>query len=453
MNDLRNDSVKKLLINLAAPAIIAQIVNVLYNIVDRIFIGRMPQGEIAMAGIGITFPIILLIIAFSALFGMGGAPLCAIRMGANEKEKAEEILTGSFSMLVLTGVVLTVLLLIFNRPLLWLFGASDSTIEYALGYLNIYVVGTIFVQIALGMNPFINTQGFAKVSMMTVVIGALVNLILDPILIFGLGMGVKGAATATVIAQATSAFWVLRFLLGSKSKLNLRRRYLVPAFSVAKRVILLGISPFIQQSTESLVLIALNTQLARYGGDMAVGAMAIMTSILQIINMPIRGIAQGAQPIASYNYGAKQYDRVVQAISLALKSGLTYNILFCLILMAFPGIFVRIFNDNPELIAVTSRFSRIYFIGITIFGAQIVCQQMFVAMGQAKISIIIALLRKVVLLVPLVYILPPFFTDKVVGVLVSEPISDILSVSITVILFYRFYRKNLKKTITTSLNS
>lgn len=443
MNDLRNDSIGKLLINLATPAIIAQIVNVLYNIVDRIFIGRMPQGELAMAGIGVTFPIILLIMAFSALFGMGGAPLCAIQMGAGDRRKAEAIMTGSFSLLILTGIALTLIFLVFNEPLLWMFGASEATIKYALDYLNIYILGTVFVQIAFGMNPFITTQGYAKTGMTTVIIGAIVNVILDPILIFGLNMGVKGAATATVIAQCISALWVMRFLTGKNSKLNLRKEFLRPSLKIARNVTLLGISPFIMQSTESLVLISLNTQLARFGGDLAVGAMAIITSILQIINLPLRGLAQGAQPIVSYNYGAQQFDRVRKAIILALRNGLIYNITFCVILMIFPAIFVRIFNNHTELVDTTSRFIRIYFIGMTVFGAQIICQQMFVALGEAKISIFIAILRKIILLVPLIYIMPCFFHDKLTGVLAAEPVSDLLSVITTVVLFYRFSRKKL----------
>lgn len=443
MNDLRNDSIGKLLVNLATPAIIAQIVNVLYNIVDRIFIGRMPQGELAMAGIGVTFPIILLIMAFSALFGMGGAPLCAIQMGAGDRRKAEAIMTGSFSLLILTGIALTLIFLIFNEPLLWMFGASEATIKYALDYLNIYILGTIFVQIAFGMNPFITTQGYAKIGMTTVIIGAIINVILDPILIFGLNMGVKGAATATVIAQCISALWVMRFLTGKNSKLNLRKEFLRPSVKIARNVTLLGISPFIMQSTESLVLISLNTQLARFGGDLAVGAMAIITSILQIINLPLRGLAQGAQPIVSYNYGAQQFDRVRKAIILALRNGLIYNISFCVILMIFPAIFVRIFNNHTELVDTTSRFIRIYFIGMTVFGAQIICQQMFVALGEAKISIFIAILRKIILLVPLIYIMPYLFHDKLTGVLAAEPVSDLLSVITTVVLFYRFSRKKL----------
>lgn len=445
MNDLRNDKVGKLLLNLSTPAIIAQIVNVLYNIVDRIFIGRMDEGELAMAGIGVTFPIILLIMAFSAMFGMGGSPLCAIQMGAGNTRKAEEIMTGSFTLLVFTGALLTAVFLIFNKPLLWMFGASDATIGYALDYLNIYVIGTIFVQIAFGMNPFITTQGYAKTGMTTVVIGAIVNIILDPILIFGLDMGVKGAATATIIAQLVSAIWVIRFLTGKNSKLNLRKAFLLPTKEIAGKVTLLGISPFVMQSTESLVLISLNTQLARFGGDLAVGAMAIITSILQIINLPLRGLAQGAQPIVSFNYGAAQYNRVRSAINQSLRYGLIYNIAFVGLLMVFPALFVRIFSNHTELITITSRFIRIYFIGMSIFGAQIICQQMFVALGQAKVSIFIAILRKIILLVPLIYILPLFFEDKLTGVLVAEPVSDLLSVAITLILFFRFYRLKLTR--------
>lgn len=447
MNDLKNEKVGKLLVNLATPAIIAQIVNVLYSIVDRIFIGRMPQGELAMAGVGVAFPIILLIGAFSALYGMGGAPLCAIQMGAGNNRKAEAIMTNSCSLLIMSGAILTILFLLFNRPLLWLFGASEATIGYALDYLNIYVVGTIFVQIAFGMNPFITTQGYAKIGMTTIIIGAIVNIVLDPIFIFGLNMGVKGAATATIIAQLVSAVWVMFFLTSKKSQLNLRKAFIWPTWEITKKVSVLGISPFIMQSTESLVLISLNTQLVRFGGDMAISAMTIITSILQILMLPLRGLAQGAQPIVSYNYGANQFTRVRHAISLSLRYGLGYNILFCAVLMIFPAIFVRMFNGHPDLISITSRFIRIYFIGMTVFGAQVICQQMFVALGQAKVSIFIALLRKIILLVPLVYILPLFFTDKVTGVLVAEPVSDIISVIVTLLLFFRFYRRALTEKI------
>jgi Na+-driven multidrug efflux pump len=305
-------------------------------------------------------------------------------MGAGNKENAERILTGSWSMLTMTGIMLTGVILLFAKPLLWLFGASNATIVYASDYLSIYLFGTVFVQTAVGMNPFINTQGFAKFGMLTVVIGALVNLILDPILIFGLNMGVKGAALATIIAQGVSATWVISFLRGKRSKLHLRVRYLIPSRKIASHVIGLGISPFIMQSTESLVLISLNTQLVRFGGDIAVGSMTIMNSILQVINLPMQGIAQGAQPIISFNYGANQLERVRDTIKLAFKVALSYNILLCGILMLFPSVFVKIFNDHPELVATTSRFIRIYFIGFSIFGAQIIAQQTFVALGTGK---------------------------------------------------------------------
>ena len=303
-NDLGKGNIGKLLVSLAAPAIVAQLVNVLYNIVDRIFIGRMDNGELAMAGVGVAFPILMLISAFSALIGMGGAPLCAIKMGEKNNDEAEKIMSNSFSMLLIIAVILTTGFLIFKEPILWAFGASEATIGYALDYLSIYVLGTIFVQIALGMNSYINTQGFAKIGMMTVVIGAVINIVLDPIFIFVFDLGVKGAALATVAGQMVSALWVLKFLFGKKSILKIRKKYMVPDLKVVGSTMALGVSPFIMQSTESLVLISLNTRLSMFGGDIAVGAMTIMSSIMQIILMPLQGLAQGAQPIISYNYGA-----------------------------------------------------------------------------------------------------------------------------------------------------
>ena len=310
-NDLGKGNIGKLLISLAAPAIVAQLVNVLYNIVDRIFIGRMDNGELAMAGVGVAFPILMLISAFSALIGMGGAPLCAIKMGEKNNDEAEKIMSNSFSMLLIIAVILTTGFLIFKEPILWAFGASEATIGYALDYLSIYVLGTIFVQIALGMNSYINTQGFAKIGMMTVVIGAVINIVLDPIFIFVFDLGVKGAALATVAGQMVSALWVLKFLFGKQSILKIRKKYMVPDLKVVGATMALGVSPFIMQSTESLVLISLNTRLSMFGGDLAVGAMTIMSSIMQIVVMPLQGLAQGAQPIISYNYGAKQMDREI----------------------------------------------------------------------------------------------------------------------------------------------
>lgn len=383
--NLGEGSVGKLLLSLALPAIVAQLVNVLYNIVDRIFIGRMVNGEVAMAGVGVAFPIIMIISAFSALIGMGGAPLAAIKMGEKDNEGAEKIISNSFSTLIIIGLICTIVFLIFKEDLLWAFGASDATIGYAVDYLTIYLIGTVFVQIALGMNPFINTQGFAKIGMVTVVIGAIINIVLDPIFIFKLNLGVKGAALATILSQFVSAIWVLTFLFGKKSILKIRVNYLAPKFKVLLPIVALGVSPFIMQSTESLVLISMNNKLQLYGGDLAVGAMTIMSSIMQIVTLPLMGLSQGAQPIISYNFGAKNIERVKRTFKLLLTSCLTYTFIMWAALMVFPEVFVGIFNNKPELVEITSWSMRIFFGGIFIFGAQIACQQTFLALGQAKI--------------------------------------------------------------------
>lgn len=443
--NLGEGSVGKLLLSLALPAIVAQLVNVLYNIVDRIFIGRMLNGEVAMAGVGVAFPIIMIISAFSALIGMGGAPLAAIKMGEKDNEGAEKIISNSFSTLIIIGLICTIVFLIFKEDLLWAFGASDATIGYGVDYLTIYLIGTVFVQIALGMNPFINTQGFAKIGMVTVVIGAIINIVLDPIFIFKLNLGVKGAALATILSQFVSAIWVLTFLFGKKSILKIRVNYLAPKFKVLLPIVALGVSPFIMQSTESLVLISMNNKLQLYGGDLAVGAMTIMSSIMQIVTLPLMGLSQGAQPIISYNFGAKNIERVKRTFKLLLTSCLTYTFIMWAALMVFPEVFVGIFNNKPELVEITSWSMRIFFGGIFIFGAQIACQQTFLALGQAKISLIMALLRKVVLLVPLIFILPMFFGDKLKAVLFAEPISDIIAALTTITVFIIFYKKTFVK--------
>ncbi|WP_032122335.1 MATE family efflux transporter [Clostridium amazonitimonense] len=439
--DLGKGSVGKLLLKLALPAIVAQLVNVLYNIVDRIFIGRMPSGDIAMAGVGIAFPIIMTISAFSALIGMGGAPLAAIKMGEGDNEGAEKIMSNSFAMLLILGVILTVVFIIFKEPILWAFGASEATIGFAIDYLTLYLIGTIFVQIALGMNPFIYTQGFAKIGMATVISGAVINMVLDPIFIFVFNMGVKGAALATILAQIVSALWVLYFLLGKKSIIKIRKKHLVPNLKVVAPIMALGISPFIMQSTESLVLISLNNKLQMYGGDLAVGAMTIMSSIMQIVTLPIIGLSQGAQPIISYNFGAKNLDRVKKTFKLLFINCIAYTIIMWGLLMLFPEIFVAIFNKKPELVEITSMSIKIFFGGIFLFGAQIACQQTFLALGQAKISLIMALLRKIVLLIPLIFILPMFFENKLKAVLMAEPIADILAALTTMLCFSIFYKK------------
>ncbi|HBL5920150.1 TPA: MATE family efflux transporter, partial [Clostridioides difficile] len=417
--NLGSESVGKLLFKLATPAIIAQIVNVLYNIVDRIFIGRMENGEVAMAGVGVAFPIIIIITACSYLIGMGGGPLAAIKMGEQNNDEAEKIMSNSFSVLVILAILLTIGFKIGKEPLLWMFGASESTIGYSMDYLNIYLIGTVFVQISMGMNTFINTQGFATTGMMTVAIGALINIILDPIFIFGFNMGVKGAALATIIAQGVSAIWVLMFLFGKKSILKIKKKYMIPKASIILPVLGLGISPFIMQSTESLVLIALNSKLQMYGGDLAVGSMAIMSSIMQILMLPNMGVTQGAQPIISYNYGSGQLDRVKKTFKLCLLSCFTYSTILWLLLMIFPAFFVSIFNKNPQLLSMTSWSIKIYFAGAFMFGIQIACQQTFLALGKATISLVLALLRKIVLLIPLIFILPTFFNEKLFAVILA----------------------------------
>lgn len=450
--DLGTGKISKLLLQLALPAIIAQIVNVLYNIVDRVFIGRMDNGEIAMAGVGVAFPIIIIISAFSALIGGGGAPLLAIKMGQKDKDGAEKILSNSFTTLIVLSVILTVGFLIFKEDILIAFGASEATLDYALQYLTIYLFGTIFVQIALGLNPFINAQGFAKISMMTVMIGAVINIVLDPIFIFTFNMGVKGAALATLLGQMVSALWVLKFIL-KDSPLKIRKEFLIPEAKVILGVMALGIAPFIMQTTESLVIVSMNNQLAKYGemlgagvGDLAIGSMTIMSSIMQIILLPLIGISQGAQPIISYNFGAKQYDRVKSTFKLLLGCCMGYTTLMWAGLMVMPQVFVKLFNDSPELMQITTWSIRLFFAGIFVLGAQVACQQTFLALGQAKMSLILALLRKVFLLTPLIFILPAIMKEnQLLATYLSETVADVLAATATVTCFTVFYRKTLSK--------
>ena len=444
--DLGKGKIGKLLLTLAVPTIIGQLVNLLYNIIDRIFIGKMASGDLAMAGVGVAMPIILLVSAFAMLIGAGGAPLTAIEMGKQNNDKAEEIMSNCFSIIILIGIFLTIVFSVFKEPILWAFGASNATIGYGLDYLSIYLIGTIFVQISLGMNSFINTQGFTKIGMTTVIIGAIINIVLDPILIFGFNMGVKGAALATMIAQFVSAIFVLIFLFGKKSILKIRKKYLKINKKLAIAILSLGVAPFIMQSTESLVLVSLNNQLLKYGGDLAVGAMTIMSSIMQVLIMPLMGLTQGAQPIISYNFGAREMDRVKKTFKLLFVVCLSYSAIMVLLIMLFPEFFVSIFNNKPELVEITSWAMRIYFIGMSLFGAQMACQQTLLALGQAKISLIIALLRKIVLLVPLIFILPIFIEDGLTAVFLAEPVADIIAILTTVIIFAIFYRKTFKNT-------
>ncbi len=435
-NKLGTENIRKLLFSLAVPSITAQLVNMLYNIVDRIYIGHMADvGSQALTGVGVTMPIILIITAFSSLIGMGGAPRAAIKMGENNDHEAEKILGNCFTALLVISAALTLLFLIFGEKLLWIFGASSETIEYGLEYLNIYVCGTIFVQMTLGLNSFISTQGYAKFSMLTVIIGAVTNIILDPILIFGFNMGVRGAAVATVFSQALSSVWVLRFLTGNKTKLKIRKENLKINKAIITSVLLLGASPFVMQSTESLLNVAFNFSLQKYGGDIAVGSMTILSSLMQILYLPLVGLTQGAQPITSYNYGAKNNERVKSAFKLLIKSAFAYTTIMWLIMMIFTNAFVSLFTNDPTLKSYAVWSARVYLGTAFVTAAQNSCQQTFVALGQAKVSVFLALLRKIILLIPLIFILPYFFENKVFAVLLAEPISDFIAATVTSITF------------------
>ena len=448
-NELGTAPVGQLLVRLAVPNIAAQIVNMLYNIVDRIYIGHIPNiGSQALTGVGVTFPIIILITAFSSLIGMGGAPRASIAMGQKQNERAEKIMGNCFTALIIISICLTVLFLLTQKQILVLFGASADTLPYALEYLNLYVLGTIFIQIALGMNGFITTQGKAKTAMCTVLIGAALNIILDPIFIFVFNLGVRGAAIATVFSQFVSAIWVVRFLTSSKALLRLRREYLRPELKQLIPVISLGLSPFVMQSTESLLSITFNISLAKFGGDLAVGAMTILTSLTQMISLPLTGLTQGAQPIISYNFGAKKIDRMKKAIRLLVTTAVAYATFCWLLTRIAPRLLVGVFTSDPELQTFTVWALGIYMAMVFVSGIQTSFQQSFIALGEARISLFLALLRKIILLIPLILILPNFFDDKLFAVFLAEPISDFIAAMSTMTFFLWRVRKiiaNLQK--------
>lgn len=440
-SNLGTQPVSTLLFKLALPAITAQVINVLYNMVDRMFIGHIPEvGAAALTGVGVTMPVIMAVSAFAALVSMGGAPRAAIMMGRKEKEQAEQIMGNCFVLLVCIAVLLTAAILFFGRDILMLFGASENTIGYAVEYLNVYAMGTIFVQLALGLNAFITTQGHAVTSMITVLIGAVLNLILDPIFIFAFHMGVKGAALATIISQAVSAFWVLRFLTSKKTFLRLGRKFMQVRLNVVMPCIALGVSPFIMQFTESVIIVCFNASLLKYGGDLAVGAMTILSTVMQFAMLPLQGITQGAQPIISYNYGAQNYERVRRTFKLLIVSCLAYSTLLWAVCMFLPQIFIHLFTNDPQLVEVTVWAIGIYMASALLFGAQIGCQQTFIAIGNAKTSIFLAIFRKIILLIPLIFILPQFIENQVMGVFLAEPIADFLAVCTTSALFWRTFK-------------
>ena len=439
-------NVKSLLLKMAIPAVLAQVVNLLYNIVDRIYIGHMPEvGDLALTGVGLFTPILMLMTAFAMLCGSGGAPNAGIALGRGDKEKAEKIMGNCFTLLLGIAVVLTLTFYIFAPSLLKLFGGSENTLPYAIDYARIYIIGTVFVLIVMGMNVFITAQGNAKVAMLTTVIGAVINIALDPIFIFALKMGVRGAALATVISQAVSAVWILRFLVSDKSVIKLKKENLRLEKTIILPCLALGVSTFVMLSTESVLSICFTSSLSKYGGDIAVGAMTILTSINQLITMPLAGFCQGGNPIISFNYGAKKFDRVRESFLTQFAICLSYAVIFFAMLMIMPKAFAGIFTDVTELVDYTSWAIRIFFAGVFSVGFQLTCQQAFIALGRAKVSLFLACLRKLILLIPLIYILPSFMENQTLAVFLAEPISDIIAATVTASMFFYTFNKIVGK--------
>lgn len=447
MNErLENEKISTLLISLAIPSILAQLTTLIYNLVDRIYIGRLPNSSLAIAGIGLCTSIITIITAVTNLFGRGGAPLASIRLGEKNTEEAQKILGNCFKSLMITSIIIIVILNLFGTQILMLFGASENTLDYALQYLRIYSWGTIFAQLSVGLNYFINAQGFAKYGMFTLLLGGILNIILDPVFIFLFDMGVAGAAVATVISQFVSCLWVLGFFFGKKTMLRLTKKSLKYDLNVMKRVFGLGLSPFFMSSTEGILQVSFNRQLLFYGGDIAVSAMTIMMSMSQILSLPMEGIAQATQPIISYNYGAGKYDRVKKTISLALKAALTYSIVGVLLMELFPSLFVQLFANDPELVELASWMLRVYVFGFIIMGANSTFQQTYTSLGFGKRSFFFAFYRKIILLIPLIYFLPNVISNGVLAVMLAEPISDLLTTITNSFSFKSFIKKHLQTT-------
>lgn len=442
---LRTEPLGRLLLKLALPTVAAQLINMLYNIVDRIYIGHIPEiGATALTGVGVCMPLIMIVSAFAALVGYGGAPRASIFMGKQDKESAEKTLGNCFVLQILISVVLTIVLLIWNQDFLMAFGASENTIEYGVNYMNIYALGTIFVEITLGMNAFITAQGFAKTGMLSVLIGAVANIILDPIFIFGFHMDVRGAALATIISQALSCIWVVSFLCGKKTFLKIRRKNLRLVPKIIMPCLALGVATFIMQASESVISVCFNSSLQKYGGDIAVGAMTILTSVMQFAMLPLQGLGQGAQPIISYCYGAGDRERVKGAFKLLLKVSLGYSIVLWILVMLLPGGFAAMFTSDPQLMDYTRTALRIYMGSMFLFGIQMACQMTFNALGKAKESIVVAVMRKFVLLIPLIYIMPQILrSDQTMAVYMAEPIADLLAVTFTAVLFSIQFKKTL----------
>ena len=443
-NFLGTAPIGKLLLKLSIPTVIAQLINMLYNVVERIYIGHIPgEGSLALTGVGVCMPIIMIVTAFAALISSGGAPRASICMGKQDNKSAEQILGNCFSLQIVVSIVLTVVLLIWNKDLLMAFGASKNTLGYATDYMRIYALGTLFVQLTLGMNAFITAQGFTTTSMVSVLIGAICNITLDPVFIFVFNMGVKGAALATVLSQAISTIWVVVFLSGKKTQLHLRKKYMGLKPKIFLPCVALGLATFIMQASESVVTVCFNSSLLHYGGDIAVGAMTILTSVMQFAMLPLQGIAQGSQPIASYNYGAKNADRVKKTFRLLVITCLTYSTLLWAAVQIIPKVFVSIFTSDAKLVAFTAPMLKIYLGGLFLFGIQIACQITFTSLGKAVNSIIVAVMRKFVLLLPLIYIMPHVVSNPTIGVYMAEPIADIIAVLFTSVLFTFQFKKAL----------
>ena len=437
--------VGRLLLRLALPTVVAQIINMLYNVVDRIYIGHMPaDGDLALTGVGVCMPIIMIISAFAALVSSGGAPRASIHLGKGETDTAERILGGCLTLQLVISTLLTVLLVIFNRPLLLAFGASENTIEYAAAYMSIYALGTVFVQLTLGMTAFITAQGFTRISMLSVVIGAAANIALDPLFIYGFNMGVRGASLATVLSQSLSCLWVVSFLVSKRSILRIRKENLTLSPRIILPCLALGSATFVMQASESVISVCFNSSLLGYGGDIAVGAMTILTSVMQFAQLPLLGIAQGAQPILGYNYGAKNPVRVKKTYRILLVICLTYSLVIWGLVLLFPRVFASVFTPDAALLDFTAQVLPIYFFGVGIFGIQIACQMTFVSLGNAPSSVIVAVVRKFILLIPLIYIVPRLVENPTFGVYLAEPIADILAVTFTAVLFFFQFCKAMK---------
>ena len=443
-NFLGTEPIGKLLLKLSIPTVIAQLINMLYNIVDRIYIGHIPgDGSLALTGVGVCMPVIMIVSAFAALISSGGAPRASICMGKQDNESAEKILGNCFLLQIIISFLLTAVLLIWSEDLLLAFGASENTIRYATDYMRIYAFGTLFVQLTLGMNAFITAQGFTTISMVSVLIGAICNITLDPIFIFAFHMGVKGAALATVISQAVSTVWVVLFLCGKKTQLHLRKKYMRLEAKVIIPCVTLGLATFIMQASESVITVCFNSSLLRYGGDIAVGAMTILTSVMQFAMLPLQGIGQGAQPISSYNYGAKNADRVKKTFRLLLITCLAYSVSLWAAVQLVPCVFVSIFTSDASLVTFTAPMLKIYLGGLFLFGIQIACQMTFTSLSKAVNSIVVAVVRKFVLLLPLIYIMPHVVSNPTAGVYMAEPIADVIAVTFTSVLFAVQFKKAL----------